>query len=147
METGHHGDPVRSEKSDAHAGATVRAMAALAVVTALTAAALIPMFAFLRNFVGRADSAMPPSRFESGRRPPKPWLQEEPFGDLQALRAHESAVLDHYAWADRGQGVIRMPIDDAMAVVLERGLPVRTEAPAAVAAPAPSATASPRSAP
>lgn len=145
MENGHHGDAVRYEKSDAHAGTTVRAMAALAVVTALTAAALIPMFAFLRDFVGGAETAVPPSRVQSGRRPPKPWLQEEPFGDLQALRAHESAVLGHYAWADHGQGVIRMPIDDAMAVVLERGLPVRAEAPAAVAAPA--AAASPQGAP
>ncbi len=138
-----HGDPVRYEKTDAHAGAIVRAMVALAVIAAATAAILIPVFGYLEGWVGRSERPEPPvARFAPGSKPPKPWLQEDPFKDIHELRAHEKAMLEHYSWADRGNGVIRMPIADAMEVVVERGFPVReTAAPAQVADAAPAGAA------
>ncbi|MCM2255582.1 MAG: hypothetical protein NDJ94_07910 [Vicinamibacteria bacterium] len=126
-----HGDPVRYEKTDTNAVTVVRAMVGLAVVAVATAAILIPMFGFLESWTGRDDKAAPPvARFAPGSKPPKPWLQEQPFKDIQELHAHEAMMLGQYGWADRGAGVIRMPIADAMTVVLERGLPVRETAAA-----------------
>jgi hypothetical protein len=43
-------------------------------------------------------------------------------------------MLDGYRWVDRNAGVVRIPIDDAMRLVLQRGLQARP-APATAAAP------------
>lgn len=57
--------------------------------------------------------------------PPEPRLQTSPLSDLQALRAWEDRVLTTYAWVDRGAGVVRIPVQRAKDLVLERGLPAR----------------------
>lgn len=44
--------------------------------------------------------------------------------DVAALHQREDLLLDHYTWADRSQGKVRIPIDRAMAIVAQRGLPV-----------------------
>src|SRR5436853_74647 len=43
--------------------------------------------------------------------------------DLANLRAAEEADLDSYGWIDRNSGTVRIPIDRAMQLLLERGLP------------------------
>jgi len=58
-------------------------------------------------------------------RPPEPRLQANPRLELQAMRAEEKAVLESYGWVDREKGVARMPIDEAMKIVVQRGLPAR----------------------
>jgi hypothetical protein len=58
--------------------------------------------------------------------PPEPRIQSAPLLDIQKLRAHEDAVLDTYGWVNRETGVIRIPIDRAMDLIVQRGLPVRT---------------------
>ncbi len=42
---------------------------------------------------------------------------------MQQFRVHESQLLSQYAWLDQKQGIVRIPVDRAMALVLERGLP------------------------
>jgi hypothetical protein len=58
-------------------------------------------------------------------RPPEPRLQANPRLELQEMRAEENEVLQSYGWVDRDQGVARMPIDEAMKIVVQRGLPAR----------------------
>lgn len=58
-------------------------------------------------------------------RPPEPRLQANPRIELQEMRAEEDAVLQTYGWVDRDKGIARMPIDEAMMIVVERGLPAR----------------------
>ena len=55
--------------------------------------------------------------------PPAPRLQIDPHADLTALRAAKNAQLSSYGWIDRPGGVIRLPIDRAMQLTAERGLP------------------------
>jgi hypothetical protein len=59
--------------------------------------------------------------------PPEPRLQEHPREDLSELRAREDEILSSYGWVDRNAGVVRIPIDAAMKLTLERGLPARAE--------------------
>lgn len=59
------------------------------------------------------------------RTPPLPHLQTQPFKDVYLLRQHENEVLGSYGWVDKNAGIVRLPIDRAMELVLERGLPVR----------------------
>jgi hypothetical protein len=60
------------------------------------------------------------------RRFPAPNLQINPHDDLLALRAREETELNGYGWVDRSNGIVRIPIERAMDLLLERGLPVRS---------------------
>ena len=48
--------------------------------------------------------------------------------DVANLHQREDLLLDHYSWVDRPQGRVRIPIERAMELIAQRGLPV---APAA----------------
>ena len=61
------------------------------------------------------------------RLPPEPRLQTNPRQDLRDLRASEDAVLHSYGWVDKDRGIVRIPIDEAMKLTLQRGLPARQE--------------------
>ena len=58
----------------------------------------------------------------------EPRLQSRPADDLHALRAEEDALLTSYGWVDRASGVVRVPIDVAMQLVLKERLPARQPA-------------------
>ncbi len=44
--------------------------------------------------------------------------------DVADLHARESLLLDHYSWVDRNSGKVRIPIERAMKLIAQRGLPV-----------------------
>lgn len=50
-----------------------------------------------------------------------------PDDTLKQLRATENAVLTTYGWVDRDNGIVRIPIDRAMDLILQRGLPTRPQ--------------------
>lgn len=56
--------------------------------------------------------------------PPEPRLQIDPASDLSQMQAAEDARLRSYGWVDRQSGVVRIPIERAMKLIAERGLPV-----------------------
>ena len=60
---------------------------------------------------------------DSERPFPAPRLQVNPAEALAALRHREEKVLNSYGWVDREKGVVRIPIDRAMGLMVERGLP------------------------
>jgi len=57
--------------------------------------------------------------------PPEPRLQVNPAVDLIRLRDVENVTLNNYAWVDPVQGIVRIPVARAMAILAERGLPSR----------------------
>ena len=63
--------------------------------------------------------------FSTTRRPAFPVLQVSPATDLNGFRAREEAELNGYGWINRTAGVVRIPIDRAMDLVLQQGLPAR----------------------
>ena len=44
--------------------------------------------------------------------------------DLTDLHAREDLLLTHYSWVDRGKGTVRIPIERAMEIIAQKGLPV-----------------------
>ncbi len=64
---------------------------------------------------------------------PAPQLQPDPPADLNKFVARENQILGSYDYVDKDRGVVRIPIDRAMQLLLQRGLPTR---PPAAAAPA-----------
>jgi hypothetical protein len=137
------GNKIEYEKTDADLAAVTRVGAGLAVLTIVVSLALVPI---LKGMIGRqakGDAAPPPiAGFEPGRQAPEPRLQGEPYGDWTSLKARQESLLDSYGWVDESKGVTRIRIDQAMKLLIERGVPVRTAAsPAAPASPVPSPTA------
>jgi len=59
---------------------------------------------------------------------PTPKLQtDDGLQDTADLHAKEDLLLEHYSWADQGQGSprrVRIPIEQAMELIAQRGLPV-----------------------
>jgi hypothetical protein len=60
--------------------------------------------------------------------PPIPRLQEHPQEDMRKLRERQQALLNGYSWVNRDAGVARIPIEEAMRIVVQRGLPAREKA-------------------
>ncbi|HKU86879.1 MAG TPA: hypothetical protein VJV77_11140 [Casimicrobiaceae bacterium] len=52
---------------------------------------------------------------------PSPPPQTAPSSDLSALRAAKARLLHEYRWLDRDHGIVRIPIERAMALLVERG--------------------------
>jgi hypothetical protein len=71
---------------------------------------------------------------EGDLRQEPPLLADAPK-DLAAMRAEENKILTTYGWTDREAGRVRIPIDRAMALLLERGLPTPTSPPKPPAEP------------
>jgi hypothetical protein len=64
---------------------------------------------------------------------PTPRLQtDDGYQEISDMHAREDLLLENYSWADQSKGTVRIPIERAMELIAERGLPV---APAAVAKP------------
>ena len=55
--------------------------------------------------------------------PRPPILETKPKLTLQAQRSREDAELESYGWANRNTGIARIPIERAMQLLAERGLP------------------------
>jgi hypothetical protein len=73
---------------------------------------------------------------------PDPRLEDDERGQLNAIRLKEEQTLATYNWIDQKAGTVRIPIDRAMDIVAQRGLPVRAQAATAEAPAAPPKPAS-----
>ena len=75
--------------------------------------------------------------------PPPPRLQNYPFQDIKELRRNDKPLLDSYEWIDRSAGTVRIPVDRAMDLLAERGLPYRKPGQPSAAPPPPAPGAQP----
>jgi hypothetical protein len=50
---------------------------------------------------------------------PEPRLQQSEPVDLARLRAKEEALLSTYGWVERKEGIVRIPIDEAMQLLAD----------------------------
>jgi hypothetical protein len=57
---------------------------------------------------------------------PEPRLETVPGANIAVLRAQEDAELNTYGWIDPSNNVIRIPIERAMELISQRGLPAPT---------------------
>jgi len=88
--------------------------------------------AFVFHFFVRHQPLGPPaSPFEDVRTvPPEPRLQTTAPLDLQHYRADQDKTLESYGWVDPQAGIVRIPVDRAMDLLLQKGYPVRGSSPA-----------------
>jgi hypothetical protein len=50
-----------------------------------------------------------------------------PQQDLKAMRSEEDVLLHSYGWLDQRAGIVRIPIERAMKLLAERGLPNQSQ--------------------
>lgn len=117
LKKGHEPD-IRNARGIVYAGL------GLAVSIGVILLLLWGFFAMLRD-----EPGVIPSPFASYEHiPPRPRLQEDPSVDLQALHQQENERLYSYGWVNRQEEIVHIPIERAMQLVVERGLPVRDTA-------------------
>jgi hypothetical protein len=121
-----------------------KAVVALVAILGMMVAGLLVHFVVVglwKTLEGESratDAAKPPVLTAPDRLPPEPRLQPDDVSDLHRLRQAEDDVLDSYAWVDKDQGVVRIPVARAMNLLAERGLP---DWPTTQKPPAPAAAA------
>ena len=69
----------------------------------------------------RAPSPIPEARLDPI--PPGPRLQPSPPRDMDELRAKDRDALNTYGWVDPSRGVARIPVERAIEIAAEKGLP------------------------
>jgi hypothetical protein len=72
------------------------------------------------------DSWNPVRPVQPAKQPPFPRLQVSPRVQLNQFRARENQELTNYGWVNRTTGIVRVPIERAIDLVLQKGLPTRT---------------------
>ena len=56
---------------------------------------------------------------------PTPRLQtDDGYDEIYVMHQKEDLLLDNYTWVDQQQGTVRIPIERAMELIAQRGLPV-----------------------
>jgi hypothetical protein len=71
-----------------------------------------------------APGGPPPSMLERHEaRPPPPRLEADPAAALTVHKQREAAILGSYGWVDERAGIARIPIEQAMRLLAERGWP------------------------
>jgi hypothetical protein len=96
------------------------------VLFLLLVASLISMRSLFGYFSTTQPLGPAASPFTSVRAlPPEPRLQVQPVEDLNIVRQGQEDLLGSYGWVDRAGGKVHIPIDRAMELVIERGLPAR----------------------
>lgn len=121
------GNPAsRHESTDVSIGGVFGFALGMAIAGVLIHFVVWVLFTF---FVARASRKVTPefplATQQENRLPPEPRLQTNPRQDLRDLRAQEDAILGSYGWVDKNAGVVRIPIDQAMKLAVQRGLPAR----------------------
>jgi hypothetical protein len=103
---------------------------ALSVVALVLAGVVGSALAF-RFFVRHTPMGPPASPFEDVRQmPPGLRLQTDAPLDLKNYRDGQNKLLSGYGWVDKQSGVVRIPVDRAMQLLLQKGYPVRGSSPA-----------------
>ena len=119
---------VHHEESDVDIRAILGFGAGLIVVAAAVHILIFALFGFFESREGvKVPPQYPLAASQGHREPPEPRLQTDPRQDMADLRAKEDDRLGSYGWVDKNAGIVHIPIDAAMRLTLERGLPARQE--------------------
>lgn len=105
--------PARHETNDITFRPTLIAFALTTL--AVIAIVLFPLWLFPRA-AGDKTLTLPLPRFASPR------LQSNPSADMQAFYDSKIRWLNSFGWVDKAQGIVHVPIDDAMRRIAEGGI-------------------------
>jgi hypothetical protein len=115
------------ETRDANPSGVLKFGAWLGVTLIVVAIGMRLMFGYFAETQTLGPAASP---FENARTlPPSPRLQVAPEAEIHDYWETQQKILNSYGWVDKQNGIVRIPIDRAMRLTLDRGLPARTAKP------------------
>jgi hypothetical protein len=118
------------ETRDANPRSLVRFAIGLTVMLVVVWAGMSWLMDYFGHVQGTGPPPTPFAQLDTSRLPPLPRLQVNPVDDLDLVRVQQGSALESYGWVDRNQGIVHIPIERAMELVLERGgLPARPNVP------------------
>lgn len=141
MSTEHHGSShetdgaprhadVSFEERDVKVGTIYWYLIALGLATVAALIISIFVYRFTSHLAASSDVLPPPSRAALGKDfPPEPRLQGMPGHEFDAqkdLRFKLKADIDaneKLEWIDKNAGIAQIPVEDAMKIIAEKGLP------------------------
>jgi len=92
------------------------------IVTAFAMWALFDWF-FAREDKKNQSNAAAAMMKERPQLPPEPRLQAQPKVELRDMHSDEDTILNSYGWIDPNKGIVRIPVDQAIDIVSQKGLP------------------------
>jgi hypothetical protein len=119
---------VRYEHSDITGRTVVLLGTGILIGTWIFVWLLYYFYAYLMQ--SRAEAGPPAAERASGKVlvPPEPRIQSSPSSDLRAMRASEDTQLNSYGWVDRPNGIVSIPIESAIQLTAQRGIPPQRSA-------------------
>jgi hypothetical protein len=129
------------ERRDANVAGLIQFAFWLAVVLVVTLVGMRFTFDHFKKTQPLGATTSPMVSETARTLPPLPRLQVQPHVELAEYCAAQQQSVNGYSWIDQQAGIVHIPVDRAMGLILERGLPTRpaSEAPGgalpAVAAP------------
>lgn len=138
---GPNGEPVHQDVSfeprDVRTSLIVKFLIYLGITIVLAYALMVGIYKGLKSYWGESYSPPTPSRIEAGpTMPPEPRLQgmpghmTDPQQDLRDKLKADTEANNKLGWIDEKAGIAEIPVQDAMQLIVEKGLPAVTPPPA-----------------
>jgi hypothetical protein len=138
----HHPDEIPVEQDGISYSGIVWFVVVLTAITLACQALMAGMFFFMQRRTEASDAGRSVLAAPAMQAHPGPTLlgvlmpSSEPTvigpsepNNLRSFREREDAALAGYGWVDKNAGTVRIPIERAKELLLERGLPVRGQTP------------------
>lgn len=114
-------------RHETHDAETRYVMVFIAVIAVTVAVAMWGSKALFYYFVHHEQSGAPAYTFRNVKTlPPSPILEPVSHALLENYLGNVHKELNSYGWIDRSQGIVHIPVDRAIQLVLKQGLPVRS---------------------
>jgi len=98
----------------------------LAAVCVLSGIVVLWLFRVIDRRLVESEPALAPLAVPAGEAPlPEPRLLTNEPANLADFRSREADKVETYGWVDQPGGIVRIPVERAKDLVLERGLPSR----------------------
>ena len=133
-----HGSDLGFERQDLGSRPIYGFLVSLAIFGVLTYYVLWGMFHFLDAYNRKHQAPIGPMvKVEEDTRIvtpatiqqfPEPRLEDDERTELNGFRLHEEQQLNSYGWVDQNAGVVHIPIEQAMKLIAQRGLPTTPQA-------------------
>jgi hypothetical protein len=133
-DTGLVHEDVAYDRSDVRPGSVMAFLFYLVLGVAVMFLSVWGVLRLIESRTARFDA--PPSPLRQGiekQRPPEPRLQgvagheSDPQQDLREMRSNAEKDLSSFGWVDEKNGVARIPIAEAMKIIVEKGLPQQSQ--------------------
>jgi hypothetical protein len=134
-----HNEEMDFEREDLGAKPILIFLLALIIGCVVVALVLKGLYSYLDSYQNHHQAAQSPlvqqtttgtRNVEPGdiKKFPQPRLESDETTEINDFRMQEEQTLNSYGWVDQQAGVARIPIDRAMALLAQRGLPTRPQA-------------------